>query len=569
MKRFPLAQMLRENAQHLPRVLAVLVVVGCVPPAFGQFIPAPLAFAAKPATEDGAGSDEANEGKNGAAAVPASVIPRLTQNSLPPRPSRKDERMGRAEELYQEGYKLHLAGNADGARRMFDEALDLVLNSRSEPVNRSHFDRRFEELVEKIYRIDVDRFAEADETEPSKPFDKAPLDDIISLTFPVDPKLKVKVREEVGATVSQLPLEASDAVLSFVNYFSGDRGKRTLVAGLRRSGKYRPMISRILDEEGIPQEFIFLAQAESGFLPRAVSYMAAGGMWQFIRGRGAEYGLRQDNWVDERFDPELATRAAARHLRDLYHQFGDWYLAIAAYNCGPGNVEKAIEKTGYADVWELRSRGTLPLETSNYVPIILAMTIMSKNPANYGIDDVVFEEPLSYDTVEVNAMTSLSLVADIVGRPVAELKDLNPALLRETAPAGYRLHIPKGTAQAFAAGIDLVPVEKRLSWRVHRVASGETLSLLATRHRLAVSTLQLANPLFDNELSDGALVVIPTEMQRATVRSVPAKTSTARRTTRSRSAAKKPAVSAKKPIVRSTSRPAATAAKPPAGRPRG
>ena len=165
------------------------------------------------------------------------------------------------------------------------------------------------------------------------------------------------------------------------------------------------MISRILDEEGIPQEFIFLAQAESGFLPRAVSYMSAAGMWQFIRGRGAEYGLRQDAYIDERFDPELATRAAARHLRDLYHQFGDWYLAIAAYNCGPGNVDRAVERTGYADVWELRNRGVLPLETSNYVPIILAMTIMAKNPASYGLSDIIPDEPLQYDTVEMTAMT--------------------------------------------------------------------------------------------------------------------------------------------------------------------
>jgi membrane-bound lytic murein transglycosylase D len=567
MTRFSMGRGLRGGALRRWQALALLVVLGCAPSSLAQWFPAPVAFAAAPAGDAAA---DANEGRPAAASVPVSVIPRLTQGTLPPKPSRKDERMGRAEQRYLEGHKLYTAGDREGARRMFDEALDLVLNSRSEPVNRSHFDRRFEELVDKIYRLDVDALTDAGNPGQTTAFDKAPLDDIIALTFPVDPKLKVKVREEIGATVSQLPLEASDAVLSFINYFSGERGKRTLIAGLRRSGKYKQMISRILDEEGIPQEFIFLAQAESGFLPRAVSYMSAGGMWQFIRSRGAEYGLRQDNWVDERFDPELATRAAARHLRDLYHHFGDWYLAIAAYNCGPGNVEKAIEKTGYADVWELRGRGTLPLETSNYVPIILAMTIMSKNPENYGIEDVVFEEAINYDTVDVQAMTSLTLVADIVGRPVAELKELNPALLREIAPAGYRLHIPKGTAQAFASGIDMVPPDKRDTWRVYRVAAGDTMENLAMRHRVALAALRTANPSLENELADGILVAVPSEIQRVAPRTTTsAKSSSVRRKPAISKSAARPAPRASNPAVRSTGRTSAATPKATTRRSRG
>jgi membrane-bound lytic murein transglycosylase D len=188
----------------------------------------------------------------------------------------------------------------------------------------------------------------------------------------------------------------NDAVLGYINYFS-NRGHKTLLAGLQRSGRYRPMIQRILDEEGIPQEIIHLAQAESGFIPRAVSRAAAGGMWQFLKWRGNQYGLKQTSYTDDRMDPEKATRAAAHHLRDLYHEFGDWYLAIAAYNCGPGTVEKAVERTGYADFWELRARGVLPAETTNYVPIILAMTIMEKNAAGYGSTSL---DPLEYDTVE-------------------------------------------------------------------------------------------------------------------------------------------------------------------------
>ncbi len=162
------------------------------------------------------------------------------------------------------------------------------------------------------------------------------------------------------------------------------------------------MIQRILDEEGVPQELIHLAQAESGFIPRAVSRKAAGGMWQFVKLRGKQYGLMQTAYTDDRMDPEKATRAAARHLHDLYNEFGDWYLAIAAYNCGPGVVEKAVERTGYADFWELRNRGVLPAETTNYVPIILAMTIMEKNAAEYGLEGSAMDPPLEYDTVETH-----------------------------------------------------------------------------------------------------------------------------------------------------------------------
>ncbi len=529
---------------------AKLAAAGCLllapAGAFAQGAPA-QAVNAKPAPDDAAA--------RGAESIPAvSSIPKLDASELPPKPSWKEERMARAEELYLEGYKLYQLGDKEGARKQFDQALDLVLNSRSEPVNRSAFDKRFEELVQKIYRIDVDiqRSEKPGEEQPA--FDKAPIDDILSLTFPVDPKMKMKVREEVGATVSQLPLEASDAVLSFINYFSGERGRRTLVAGLKRAGRYKPMIQRILDEEGIPQEFIFLAQAESGFLPRAMSYMSAGGMWQFIRETGGKYGLKNDGWVDERFDPEMATRAAARHLRDLYHEFGDWYLAIAAYNCGQGNVDKAVAKTGYADVWELRSRGTLPLETSNYVPIILAMTIMAKNPANYGIEDIVPDDPLVYDTVEMNTLTSLSLVSDIIGRPVAELKELNPALLRDYAPSGYKLHIPRGSGQALMAGLELVPAERRASWRAHRVTDGETLPALATRYRTTLSALQLANKAVESDLTPGALVVVPAAAQPIlTAKARPAYArsaygkSTARRPVST--AARKPAAKANKPVT--------------------
>jgi membrane-bound lytic murein transglycosylase D len=270
------------------------------------------------------------------------------------------------------------------------------------------------------------------------------------------------------------------------------------------------MIQKVLAEEGVPQELIYLAQAESGFLPRAVSSAAAGGMWQFIQSRGNQYGLMQTAYSDDRYDPEKATRAAARHLRDLYTEFGDWYLAIAAYNCGPGGVERAIERTGYADFWELRSRGAIPAETANYVPIILAMTIMGKNAKEYGLDTVTPESAVEYDSVEISAPTSLALVADLTDAPLSYLIELNPALLRSVAPAGYSLRVPKTTGTSLMAGLDSIPAERRLGWRMHRVETGETLAVIAKRYGATSASIVSANHMLPTDQpAPGDRLIIP------------------------------------------------------------
>jgi membrane-bound lytic murein transglycosylase D len=333
------------------------------------------------------------------------------------------------------------------------------------------------------------------------------------LTFPVDPKLKDKVLEEVRATSSQLPLQVNDAVLSYINYFATPRGHKILVHGLQRAGRYRPLIPRIFDEEGIPQELIFLAQAESGFLPRAVSRKKATGMWQFVLFRGREYGLVQSRYSDDRLDPEKSTRAAARHLRDLYQHYGDWYLAMAAYNCGPGTVDRAVERTGYADFWELRRRAVLPKETLNYVPVILAMTIMVKNAREYGLEDVDADPALAYDALEIAAPTNLLLLADLAECPVSQIRDLNPALVKNIAPAAWLLRIPKGTAAALLPLLETVPEEKRRSWRVHRVGEGESLAAIARRYRVTESSIRTANREQGGSVRPGNLLMIPTAVQ--------------------------------------------------------
>ena len=450
----------------------------------------------------------------------------------------------------QRGKVLYQASDMANARKEFDTAVDMMfLASSQDPGDRQEFGRALDEMVDTIHRYDLAGLGAAAGEEGE--FEQAPLEDILKMTFPVDPRLKVKVREQVAATASQLPLTVNDTVLAYITYFSG-RGHRTVVDAIQRSGRYRPMIMRILDEEGLPQELIHLAQAESGFFPRAVSRMAAGGMWQFVKFRGIEYGLKQTPYTDDRMDPEKATRAAAHHLHDLYSEFGDWYLALAAYNCGPNTVEDAVARTGYADFWELRSRGVLPAETTNYVPIILAMTIMEKNAAEYGLEGIQLDTPLEYDTVEPTAKTSMALVSDLTETPLPELSELNPSVLKGIVPAAYPLHVPKGTGTELMAGLAMVPPEHRDAWRMHRLGIGETVADVSKRYGITANALIAANHLQSHEPSDGDRLVIPVAARPAPVAARrPVRTGAARR----RTAASSSSSPAKAPAARPASRP--------------
>ena len=438
-------------------------------------------------------------------------------------PNASDLLVDQAEERFRAGRKAFSEGDFGRARNEFDAAIDLMLRGSENPTDRALFECHLDDMVDAIHRLDLDGLgAAADENIPQ--FDKAPLEDIVQMTFPVDPKIKEKVQSELKTTTSALPLVVNDVVLGYINYFNG-RGRRTIEYGLSRAAKYRPMISKILAEEGVPLELIHLAQAESGFMPRAVSRAAAQGMWQFVKFRGNEYGLTQTATSDLRFDPEKSTRAAARHLHDLYNEFHDWYLAIAAYNCGPMNVERAVERTGYADYWELRARGALPAETTNYVPIILAMTIMAKNAPEYGLQ-INPEAVIEYDTIRTAAPTNLALISDLTETSVPELQQLNPALLRNTAPADFDVRVPKGTAAKVSASLELIPREALVSARLHTVEPGETLALISKRFNATPKTIAAANDLAAAEPAVGDRLVIPGAYKEAVVAKAAAKRKT-------------------------------------------
>ena len=441
-----------------------------------------------------------------------SESPDLVQRTLAAaaRPAEVDSRVAKAREHLEAGKRFYQLDDLDAARREFDAALDVLLSAPDSLPDRPRLESELDQIADTIYHYDLEGLGASASQQAEVVYDKSPLDSILDMTFPTDPNLRPKVKEEIEATVSQLPLQENDAVLSYVHYFSTDRGRKVLVNGLRRSGRYRPLVQRILDDEGVPQELIYLAQAESGFLPRARSFKQAVGMWQFVQFRGRQYGLLQAPGTDDRLDPEKATRAAARHLHDLYAMFGDWYLAMAAYNCGPGCVQRAVERTGYADYWDLRRLNVLPKETANYVPIILAVTIMAKNPKDYDLENLEMDRPVEYETIDLDTPTGLALIADAADRPVSEIQDLNPAVLKSAAPAGFALRVPKGTLPAVMSALDMVPANHRGDWRIHRVVPGETLAEIARRYSTPVSALTSANQraALDSPVA-GDLLVVP------------------------------------------------------------
>jgi len=430
----------------------------------------------------------------------ASSLPSLS------RPSDVDFLIKKADDRLAAGKRAVQEGRTEDARREFDKVLEVLLTASDKLPERARLEQHIDELIEQIYRYDVDQLDAAQPDEEVR-FEKSNIEEILQMTFPIDPSLRHKVQEQIRVTASQLPLEQNDAVVSYINYFSSPRGKKILAYGLRRSGRYKPMIEKILREEGVPEELIFLAQAESGFVPRAMSRAMCVGVWQFALFRGKEYGLNRTPATDDRMDPELATRAAARHLHDLYNHFGDWNLAMAAYNCGPGCVDHAIQRTGFADYWQLRRLNVLPKETANYVPAILAMTIISKNAKDYGLDDLDMEQPLEYDTIELQSPTHMALIADAMDRPLAELKELNPAVLRSVAPGGTALHVPKGMVPMVQAAFEAVPANRRDAWRIHKVDGEETFVSLARRYNTTPALVSSVN--HDTLPTAGSLVVIP------------------------------------------------------------
>jgi membrane-bound lytic murein transglycosylase D len=410
------------------------------------------------------------------------------------------------ENEYQAGLAKYQAGQADAAKESFDNAFNALLESKLDIRSDERLQKEFDRISEGVNQLNLSDSADS-EARKSEP---APIDETNGITPSADPSIRAKAQAEIKSTHSDLPLMMTDQVAGYISYFS-NRGRGTFERAFARSGRYHDMMVRILKQEGVPQDLIYLAQAESGFQPTAVSRAGARGIWQFMGSRARGYGLQRSVWVDDRQDPEKSTRAAARHLRDLYAQFGDWYLAMAAYNSGPGTVQAAVKRTGYADFWELYRRNVLPKETRNYVPIILAVTIMTKNLSHYGFDDVSMDEPPASDSVLINYPVDLRLVADCVDATLVQLQQLNPSLLRLSTPrdGSFELHVPAGTKPQYQTAIASIPTGMRVWWRYPTVHAGDTLASLARTYRTTPKSIKEANQLDGSELRTDAKLIIP------------------------------------------------------------
>ncbi len=309
-----------------------------------------------------------------------------------------------------------------------------------------------------------------------------------------DAKARVVSAPVADRPAWDIPIEFNTAVDRWLVYYQR-RGRRSIQIHLARAGRYEGTLRAILREHGLPQDLVYLSLIESGYDPNAYSSAHAVGLWQFLASTARRYGLRVTYWIDERRDPVLATHAAAAHLKDLYEEFGSWYLAAAAYNGGSWRVRRAIRRSGSRDFWTLARRGYLPRETRNYVPKLIAAALIAKQPERYGLT-VRAAPPLSYDLGRVPDATSLEVIAEAAGVDVAEVKALNPQLIRGVTPPGesYYVRLPARSGATFAANYARIQTEARAGAIQHTVRSGDTLSWLATAYGSDLSAIRSANP---------------------------------------------------------------------------
>ena len=432
-------------------------------------------------------------------------------------------------------------GNFEKARREYDRAIDIVLESGFDVRSDSRLQQYYQNLIDQIFQRQMTLFTVApapeattqiafkqdnqQQTVPAQPqqdktggdrgfgqqvYTPSPLDELT--------KLKLTEEETEGATEEQAQSAVAAAkvdfkfkpnalIQGFINYYNG-RGRATMEQGLRRSGRFMAMARKIFKEEGVPQDLVWLGQVESAWSPIARSWASAVGLWQFIPGTGARYGLRQDYYVDERSSFEKATRASARYLKWLADRYdGNWELAMAAYNSGEGRVDSAIARSGYADFWEIYGRGLLPTETKNYVPNILATIIIAKNPEKYGFS-VKPEPSLTYDYVKVNKMVDLKLVSDATDMPYDYLLALNPELKRGLTPPGFEhlLRVPTGKGRVLQAALMRIPAEKRASWRMLTAQNGDTFESISRRIGVSATAIEQVN---GGVIKPGQKVIIP------------------------------------------------------------
>ncbi len=472
-----------------------------------------------------------------------------------PQPDPIQELIALSETHFQSGEQELRNGHLDAARIAFDRAVDVLLEwpggARSTPELSVHFDR----LIERISGHELTALAQADGFVEKTP-EPASIDELLSIaTFErptPTPETKKAVADDLEVVVHDIEIPQNSRVLAYVELFTG-RLKGYLEDGLSRGARYLPMIQDVFRSEGLPLDLAYVPLIESAFKPNALSRAKAKGMWQFMRGTALENGLKHDWYIDERADPEKATRAAAKYLKTLYAMFDDWHLALASYNGGPGRVQRAIKRSGRDDFWKLSATSRyLPRETRDYVPLILAAIVIARNPAQYEMNVAPFEAPL-YETVTVSGAVDIRRVAEWAGAPVQDIQDLNPELRRWTTPiraTEYELKVPMGAATVINARMTEQGLDDLAPLSHYTVKKGETLAAIAKKLRVSRSDLAEANYLSSkSQLRTGQQLIIPRAPTLLAARTESATSSSAEATLASRTSDATPA---EEPAARST-----------------
>lgn len=447
--------------------------------------------------------------------APRIEAPAPPSPAVPPQPDPVADLIAASNRHFEAGQSEMRQGHLEQAKAEFNRAIEVLLESpfgaRSEPRIREHFDR----LVEKISAYEVTALAQGDGFTEKK-YEPATIDDLLAISTFEKPvptaETKQAVTEDLQTTLHDIEIPTNAKVLSYVQLFAG-RLKGYLEDGLSRGARFLPMIQDVFRAEGLPLDLAYVPLVESAFKSNALSRAKAKGMWQFMRGTALENGLKHDWYIDERAEPEKATKAAAKYLKTLHRMFGDWHLALASYNGGPGRVQRAIRRSGRDDFWKLTAtKRYLPRETREYVPLILAAIIIARNPAQYGIDVTPQPAP-AFETITLPDAVDLRRVAEWTGTPIDAIQELNPELRRWTTPVrtkNYALRVPAGSADALRARLAEIEPTELAPLRWHTVRRGETIATIARKLKVSRADLAEANYLsVRSRVNSGQQLIIP------------------------------------------------------------
>ncbi len=413
------------------------------------------------------------------------------------------------------GLEQSEVGHLKMARQEFDRALDGYLTAPGGALSDPRLAEAYRRTLEAIQLHELETLAAGDGFGEAPP-EPAAIDDVADLTVggaPASEDARRKAEDALRSETTDLEIVLNDEVLAAIDLYTGEL-REWFTAALGRGGRYLPRIREVFASEGLPQDLAYVALVESAFKTGALSRAKAKGLWQFIPATGRRFGLQQDWWVDERSNPEKATRAAAEYLRVLHDLFRDWNLALAAYNAGEGRVMRAIDRHGTANFWTLARLSALARETRNYVPMIHAAIVVAKAPQQYGID-IAREPEVRFDTVDVQGAVDLRLVAECAGSPLGDLQQLNPELRRLATPAArsYSVKVPAGTQASTQECLESTPAEKRVAFRTHVVGRGQSFSSLARQYGTSAREIAEANGLSTRRrLARGTQLIIPVRM---------------------------------------------------------